>query len=181
MRFIGRALLILGVLDLVISALLCALLVMPNLLGISLYTVMTGSMEPAIPVGSLVFVEPADPADLAGGDVVTYRGRLSEQDVSTSVITHRVVANDPQSKELETKGDANNGMDILPVPYGEVIGKVVFSVPLLGTVGTSLSTWLGKMSLITLIIGGLLLSLVGDQLVRVSKRRASNALEKTAF
>ncbi len=106
MRFIGRALLILGVLDLVISALLCALLVMPNLLGISLYTVMTGSMEPAIPVGSLVFVEPADPADLAGGDVVTYRGRLSEQDVSTSVITHRVVANDPQSKELETKGDA---------------------------------------------------------------------------
>ena len=154
---------ILGVLDLVISALLCALLVMPNLLGISLYTVMTGS------------------TDLAGGDVVTYRGRLSEQDVSTSVITHRVVANDPQSKELETKGDANNGMDILPVPYGEVIGKVVFSVPLLGTVGTSLSTWMGKMSLIALIIGGLLLSLVGDQLVRVSKRRASKALEKTAF
>ena len=171
MRFIGRALLILGVLDLVISALLCALLVMPNLLGISLYTVMTGSMEPAIPVGSLVFVEPADPADLAGGDVVTYRGRLSEQDVSTSVITHRVVMNDPQAKELETKGDANNGMDILPVPYGEVIGKVVFSVPLLGT---GLSTWMGKMSLIALIIGGLLLSLVGDQLIRVSKRRAQN-------
>ena len=60
------------------------------------------------------------------------------------------------------------------MPYGEVIGKVVFSVPLLGTLGTGLSTWMGKMSLIALIIGGLLLSLVGDQLIRVSKRRAQN-------
>ena len=39
-------------------------------------------------------------------------------------------------------------------------------MPLLGTLGTGLSTWMGKMSLIALIIGGLLLSLVGDQLIR---------------
>ncbi len=171
MKIIGRALLILGVFELVISALLCALLVIPNLVGISLYTVMTGSMEPAIPVSSLVFVEPTTPATLQEGDVVTYRGRLSEQDVSTSVITHRVVSNDPQTEELETKGDANNGVDIRPVPYGDVIGKVVFSVPFLGAVGTGLSTWMGKVSLIALVIGGLLLSLVGDQLIRISKRR----------
>lgn len=172
MRIAGRALLILGVLDLVISALLCALLVIPSLMGISLYAVTTGSMEPALPVGSLVFAQPVDEAALEAGDIIAFRGRLNETDPSMSVITHRVVSNDVAALELITKGDANNGEDIAPVPYSSVIGKVSLSVPALGAVGTALSTWNGKVSLIVLIFGGLLLSLAGDQLIRVSKRKS---------
>lgn len=157
---------ILGVLDLVISALLCALLVIPNLMGISLYAVKTGSMEPALPVGSLMFVQPQDGADFQEGDVVTFRGQLHANNPSTTVITHRVMSNDTAASQLITKGDANAVEDFRPVPYASIIGKEVFSVPALGAIGTGLSTWGGKVSLIALVFGGLLLSLVGDHLLR---------------
>ena len=61
-------------------------LTLPRILGIEAYHVETGSMEPAIPVGSLVYVDPVSPETLEPGDIVAFRS-------NETVITHRVVEN----------------------------------------------------------------------------------------
>ena len=53
-----------GTAILILLILACLPLTLPRLAGYRLYTVVSGSMEPEIPVGSLVFVHDADPEDI---------------------------------------------------------------------------------------------------------------------
>lgn len=106
--------------------LVCAL-GLPRIFGVQEFNVLTGSMTPAYPVGTLVFVVPCEPAELQVGDVVSCV--MNEQ---LDVITHRVVANDPAAGTITTRGDANNSDDA-PTLYANVIGKVSFSVPYAGS------------------------------------------------
>lgn len=71
--------------------------------------IQTGSMEPSIPVGSLVLARPLDASEIATGHVVVMRppGRAP--------VTHRVTAVDAEAGLLITRGDANSAPD--PVPY----------------------------------------------------------------
>lgn len=115
----------------------CALpLTVPRLLGYQIYSVLTSSMTPALPVGCAVYVKACDPATLKTGDIVTY----SLGTGSAVTETHRVVSNDPASGKLATKGDANAGEDIYPVRYSQVLGVVTFSVPCLGAVAMALQS-----------------------------------------
>ena len=85
------------------------------------YAIVTGSMEPAINRGDLVFIRHVD--SFSVGDVVTYRkGRM--------IITHRVYQ--VLDNGVRTKGDANAEPDPYIVPYRDVLGRVVLRVPLLG-------------------------------------------------
>ena len=59
----------------------------PRFLGYEVYNVVSGSMAPQIPMGSVVYVSPADPERVAAGDVIAFRSE-------GSVVTHRVVRND---------------------------------------------------------------------------------------
>ena len=95
--------------------------------GGRLLTVTSGSMSPKIPTGSLLLVRPVSFEGIQEGDVVTY----SLADGKT-LITHRVVEKDAQRRNLTTKGDANETVDLVKVPASRVQGKVVFSVPTLG-------------------------------------------------
>ena len=52
-------------------------LVVPLVIGAERYTIVGGSMEPAIPLGSLVVVQPRELNDIRGGDVITYDRRDS--------------------------------------------------------------------------------------------------------
>lgn len=92
--------------------------------------VQSGSMEPNIPVGSVVFVQPAD--DYAVGDVVTY-GPDTQTEVPT---THRITATSSENGQTvyTTKGDANDSPDPGPVSEDEIIGAVLFDIPYLGYV-----------------------------------------------
>lgn len=96
--------------------LICIPLTLPRLAGFDIYTVVTGSMEPAIPVGSLIYVREEAPAELMEGEVVAYR---SDTDAGI-IITHRVVKNQVVSGQLITKGDANEAEDISPVPLADL-------------------------------------------------------------
>ena len=93
----------LGTLLLVLLIAACVPLTVPRMLGYALYTVVSGSMEPAIPTGSLVYVEHVAPEDIEEGDVIAFYDAV---DVA-SVITHRVVTNSTVMGEFVTKGDAN--------------------------------------------------------------------------
>lgn len=115
---------------LLVVALMGLLLVLPRVTGAVPLTVLSGSMEPTIPVGSAVFIRPVDPATVQVGDVITYQAAPGVKEL----ITHRVteVQPDTEPPSFITKGDANRGEDLEPVPVGAVRGEVWFHVPYVG-------------------------------------------------
>ncbi|MFH1990588.1 MAG: signal peptidase I [Patescibacteria group bacterium] len=96
--------------------------------NIKFLTVLSGSMEPAIKMGSVVLVKPM--VDYKIGDVITF-GEISK--IKTP-ITHRIYEIKVQGSQpvYITKGDANNGPDIREITQKDILGKVLFSVPYLG-------------------------------------------------
>ena len=158
----ARILSVVGTLIIVVALALSAFLVIPAVAGVNMFCIATQSMEPEIPVGSLVCVERVDPQDLVAGDVITY---VDAQD-SNVPVTHRVVENDLAEWELVTKGDANEQSDPITVSYGQVVGKVIFSIPLLGYLAVAVSTPIGKISIALLIVVGLLLCIAADRIRR---------------
>ena len=91
-----------------------------------LYTVVSGSMEPAVPTGSLVYIKYVEPGDIETGDIIAFYG----SDAQGSIITHRVVSNSNAMGEFITKGDANAENDMSPVTYEQYVGKMVRSIPI---------------------------------------------------
>lgn len=101
----------------------------PAIAGHKIYIVMSGSMEPALKVGSIVVVKPLDPEEIRPGDIITFRSEHN-----SSVTTHRVnrVEADENGLLFYTKGDANEVEDPSPVEPRHLIGKVVLTVPYVG-------------------------------------------------
>ena len=95
----------------IIMIALCSLLVLPGIFGYQMYNVITGSMEPSIPVGSLIYVNVMGPEEIREKDVIAFYSSVEEG----SIITHRVVMNNVVSGTFNTKGDANDGDDPVPV------------------------------------------------------------------
>ncbi len=154
LNFIGTAII-------VIVIVLCLALTVPKLFGISSYTVLTGSMEPTIPVGSIVYAKAADPQSLAVGDVIVFHdGR------SALPVTHRIIENDTAAGQVITKGDANEQADMLPISYYDIIGRVCLHIPVIGRLLAPLGTLLGKIGIIAIVFGGVLLCEVSRRLRR---------------
>ena len=146
-RFIGTFILIA-----VIAAFLP--LTLPRAIGWEAYEVVSGSMEPEIPVGSMIYAKAAGPEEIGEGDIIVFQK-------NGAVITHRVVRDCPEEKEFITKGDANQGEDMTPTPYGSLIGKVVFHIPYAGVLMTMLSGTTGKIYAVLFAVCGVLLRMVG--------------------
>ncbi|PJC66081.1 signal peptidase I, partial [Candidatus Beckwithbacteria bacterium CG_4_9_14_0_2_um_filter_47_11] len=89
--------------------------------GWKLFTVQSGSMQPAISVGSLVLVKPA--GEYAVDEVITFK-------TGPAPTTHRI--NRIEAGVIITKGDANDTPDSEPVRPENIIGKVVLSLPYAG-------------------------------------------------
>ena len=131
----------------------------PKLFGYQIYNVLTQSMEPAMPVGSAIYVKRCDPQALRQGEIITYR--LSE--ATGLVETHRVVENDTQAKQLITKGDANALPDVDPVSYERVVGKVVMCIPVLGTVSEMLHSGPGVTACVAIFALAIILWTLADK------------------
>ena len=131
----------------------------PKLFGYQIYNVLTQSMEPAMPVGSAIYVKRCDPQALEQGDIITFR--LSE--ATGLVETHRVVENDTQARQLITKGDANALPDVNPVSYERVVGKMVVCIPVLGTVSEMLHSGPGVTACVAIFALAILLWTLADK------------------
>ena len=112
---------------------LAILLVGARLVGLQVFTVLSGSMEPTYHVGSLIYVKKVDPYTIEVGQPITF---MLDED---TVATHRVVGivpdeEDPTVIRFRTKGDANDAEDGSLVHYKNVVGTPVFSIPRLGYV-----------------------------------------------
>jgi len=104
----------------------------PNFMGYSVFNVITGSMEPAIPSGSMIVTRRVDPGAVQVGDVITFYSRDPELMGATN--THRVVDVERTGDGFifHTRGDANAVDDNYPPSGAELIGVVVFSSLFLG-------------------------------------------------
>lgn len=113
-------------------------LTLPKLLGYQVYEVVSGSMEPEIPVGSAIFVKEKEPKDIEEGDIIAFVRR-------DSVVTHRVEKNQYVEGTFITKGDANSREDAVPVNYESLIGRVEWHLPVIGIVMSLLASTVGKL------------------------------------
>ena len=91
------------------------------------YAVTSPSMKDTLNVGDIVFVKDVSFEDLQVGDVVT----VASSD-GKSFFTHRVVGIDRDKKTITTRGDANGADDPMPTEADRIVGRMWYSVPLLG-------------------------------------------------
>ncbi len=146
-------------------------LALPRFLGYEAYHVETGSMEPAIPAGSLIYVDPVSPNTLEPGDIVAFYS-------GETVVTHRVVENHYLANELITKGDANEKEDINPVAYDKVIGRVTIHFPVIGSFLSIYSLPATKLYLLCLAACGVMFNVLAGRMRVRQEQKFQEALEE---
>ena len=147
---------VLGTLLLIVVIILCVPLTVPRALGYIPYTVVSGSMEPAISTGSLVYVRYVEPETILADEVIAYYGGRDQD----AVVTHRVVENQISRREFITKGDANAENDMLPVSYHYLLGRREAKIPVLGSVAQILTVREGKFVVLGIIGFAVVLHLI---------------------
>ncbi|MBQ7104428.1 MAG: signal peptidase I [Bacilli bacterium] len=94
-----------------------------TIMGYRLYTIATGSMEPELTVGDVILVEETKFEDLKVKDVITYESKVAGME--GMIVTHRIIDMNTETKELITRGDANDADDPL-ITFDQVQGKVTY-------------------------------------------------------
>ena len=152
-----------------------------RIFGIQVFGVLTGSMEPTYPTGSLIYVKPVDAADLRVNDVITFS-------ISPNVIaTHRIVEivpdeTHPTIVRYRTKGDANRDVDASLVSSSNIIGKAMFAIPQLGYIASYIQQAPGIY--VAILVCGLMIAFVfyTDSLENKQKQAEQGMLpEKKGF
>lgn len=131
---------------------------LPAVVGGSAMTVLTQSMEPTLPPGTLVVIRPTPVDEIRVGDVITYQMRSGDP----AVVSHRVISKTYADGELTflTKGDNNGAPDPEPVQPLQIRGSIWYSLPLLGWVNNVLNG-ANRPTVIAVAAGGLFLYAVG--------------------
>lgn len=156
---------------------LALLLVGARLIGLQVFTVLSGSMEPTYHTGSLIYVKSVDPFELREGDVITF---MLDED---TIATHRIVdvvpdENDRSVVRFQTKGDANDAVDGSLVHYRNVVGSPVFTIPKLGYVANYIQNPPG--TYIAMSAGAILLILVFLPDIFADDKKDESTAEKKA-
>ncbi|WP_370544001.1 signal peptidase I [Frigoribacterium sp. VKM Ac-1396] len=117
----------------VVLGLAVVLIVVPKAAGATPLTVLTGSMEPRLPPGTLIVVAPTPVDEIRLGDVVTYQIESGRPEVISHRVTE-IVSSSDGGTAFVTKGDANSEPDAALVLPEQVRGTLWYSVPWLGFV-----------------------------------------------
>ncbi len=169
-----------GALLLLVAALALLIIVLPAATGGQALTVLTNSMAPGLPPGTLIVIRPTDPEDVRLGDVLTYQIRSG----SPEVVTHRVIerTTNTETHELEfvTQGDNNAVPDDDPVREVQVRGTLWYSLPWLGYVNTALAG--DARAILVPVVAGLLFAYGGWTVVSTvrGRRRAARGTGRRA-
>lgn len=151
-----------------------ATIAVPRFAGATPYTVLSSSMEPRLPPGTLLIVRPVATERLGVGDVITYQLRSGRPEV----VSHRISAvsyGADGQVTFRTRGDHNPAEDPDPVRAAQVRGELWYAVPWVG----HLTIWLGvrgRLLLTGLAVAGLTayaLVSFGSALRDRSRRRAA--------
>ena len=128
------------------------------------YAVLSGSMEPTIFYGSLIYVKPQ--SVYAPGDIVTFRSASKP----VKYFTHRIVS--VSNGMAVTRGDANIHNDPEPVPLNRAQGELKFSIPFAGFLVTALENFWVKLAYALLLLFWLMLE------ISFTKARVLNAKQQ---
>lgn len=241
-----------GTLILVSVIAVCIPITVPKLMGYEIYDIVSGSMEPEIPIGSVIYVKAAAPEDIQEGDVIAFRrgypqesgmdGMMSGEGIGQdgfpgsgvdgagvsvpggtgqdafpgsgvnaqegfsgsgaetgtegmapgsgtgadgmvfetegAVVCHRVVRNQIVEGWFETKGDANEQADMNKIPYGDLIGRVTYHIPVLGGLMALLTGTVGKMYMVCFAACGAMLNMLAGRMRERNRRDLQQELEK---
>ena len=144
---------VIGILMLAAVILMALPAALPRILGMEAYQIISASMEPEIPVGSVIYVKPAPPEEIQAGEIIAFHE-------GNSVIAHRVVENRADESAFVTKGDANDIEDVEAVPYSMVRGRVVRHIPKLGRFLLAVTDPDGRIALLALAACGAILQMI---------------------
>jgi len=102
----------------------------PVIGGLRSFTIMSGSMRPALGVGDVVVTKPIRARDARAGDVITFK----DPQHRSRMLTHRVSALHVSGEQvlIATKGDANNRAERWSTAADGKVGRVVYHLPLIG-------------------------------------------------
>jgi signal peptidase len=169
-RRIGRAAGYLAWFAALLVALLMAATFIPTVFGLESLIVASGSMNPAMPVGSVALTREVDARAVSTGDIISFRHRGS-----ATTTTHRVIAIKVEASQVffTTKGDANPTADPEQVIVDARIHKVEHVVPEAGYVVRYARSPIGAFGLFLLP----LLGLAHDRRSRQKRRPRSPAIE----
>jgi signal peptidase len=133
-----------------------AIVTLPSVFGYKSLTVVSGSMEPTLGVGSVVIDEVISPLEAKPGDIVTFKDPLRPRQ-----LTHRLqkVRVEGDTVYMVTLGDANDVPERWTVQRDGQIGRVVAHLPKLGYVRSWLSSRYARLAALgaVLLLGALLL------------------------
>jgi signal peptidase len=129
-----------------LAVFVAALALGPRVLPFQTFFVRSGSMRPALPVGSLAFYTPIESRDLHVGDVIVFR----RPDGTRELVTHRIVRIETGSagKQFVTKGDANGVPDPWRIPASGGGWRYRFSVPYVGYVAGLIGSPVARLALL---------------------------------
>lgn len=158
-NWIGNTLFVL--LCLVCAALL-GFLIVPRMLGYQDYVVLSGSMEPTLPVGSLTYVSDVPFDQVEEGDIIAYTA-------GDDFVTHRV--QEVTHEGLVTKGDANQSADITYCTASNYVGTVIVCIPVLGYLVSYGFSFAGKIAFLAfglLCVGCFIASVIINKLKKAT-------------
>ncbi len=149
----------------------------PDIFGFTPFIIVSGSMEPNIPVDNIIITKKARAEDIKVGDVISFKDK--NEDI---VITHRVV----EVKNLngiyfyKTKGDSNSSADQNLVPYSQIQGKYILKIPFLGKLITYVRTPRGMTLVLTFVICIYVLYDIAEREI-IRNRHKQRALSKIKY
>ena len=121
-----------------VAALAALVIVVPAVSGGTALTVLTSSMAPAYPPGTLIVAKPTPVDDIRVGDVLTYQIESGKPAVISHRVTTRSISTDGDTTFV-TKGDNNAVADTEPVQAVQAKGTLWYAIPMLGWVNTAVS------------------------------------------
>ena len=159
-----------GVISISLLLPMTTFLVLAWLYGWQLQAVLSGSMVPTYPVGSLLVIETIDASRVQAGMPIVFE----DPQVRGRLVTHRVVGVAPgEALQFWTQGDANGARDPFPVPARMVQGRVMWQISQLGTVVAFLQGGLALPLLVGVPAG---LMVLADLRARAQRWRRRTAL-----
>jgi len=123
---------------LLVAALAALVIVVPAVAGGTALTVLTSSMAPAYPPGTLIVIKPTPVDEIRVGDVLTYQIESGKPAVISHRVTTRSISTEGDTTFV-TKGDNNALADPEPVQAVQAKGTLWYAIPMLGWVNNAVS------------------------------------------
>lgn len=152
-----------------------------RIFGLTPFTILSGSMEPMYPVGSLIYVKEVDPESVEVGDSITF-----VLNADLVVATHQVWEIDEENGCFYTQGIANIAEDgsiihdASPVLFENLIGKPVFCIPYLGYFANYVTTAPGMYIAIAAAVIIIMMTFIPDILRKADEADKRDAAIKAA-